>query len=175
MNDKMKILVMLNDEFKRWEELLARLTEKQAAQKLLPSDWSIKDNMAHLMAWQQRTIAREQAALHDRAPEFPKWPESLDPNADDVDKINAWIYETNRERPWSSVYRDWRAGYLRFLELAQAVPENDLLDPVRYAWLEGYSLAQILEASYDHHQEHLESLQTWLSQHGDINKNQQVS
>jgi len=30
----------------------------------------------------------------------------------------------------------------------------------------GYSLAFILVASYDHHQEHLEKLLAWLTEHG---------
>ena len=31
----------------------------------------------------------------------------------DLDQINAWIYETYREQPWSSVHHDWREGFLR--------------------------------------------------------------
>jgi hypothetical protein len=42
--------------------------------------------------------------------------------------------------------------------LAEQISERDLLDSSRYAWLEGYSLALVLRASYDHHQEHLEKL-----------------
>jgi hypothetical protein len=168
MNDKKQILKMLKEEFNRWEELLASMSEAQITNPQLPSNRSIKDVMAHLWAWQQRSIARMEAALHNREPEFPKWPEALDPEPEgEPDELNAWIYETNREKPWSRVYGDWRAGFLRFLELGEAIPEKDLLDPGRYPWLEGLPLSAVLLGSYaHHHQEHFEPLLAWLRQHG---------
>ncbi len=62
MNMKQHILAAVREEFDRWEELLASLSEEQITALLLLSIWSIKDVMAHLMAWQQRYIARVQAA-----------------------------------------------------------------------------------------------------------------
>ena len=159
MNDKQQILTALREEFNRWEALLASMSETQIAGPSSPTNWSIKDVVAHLRAWQQRSIARMEAALHNREPEFPRWPETLNPDSeDDTDQINAWIYETNREKPWPSVYRDWREGFQRFLELGEAIPEKDLLDVGRYPWLAGRPLSFILVASCEHHQEHLE----WL-------------
>lgn len=167
MNDKKQILTMLKEEFNRWEELLAGMSEAQIIAPHLPDNLSIKDVIAHLRAWQQRSIARLEAALLNREPEFPDWPAGLDPEADDVDQINAWIYETYREQPWSRVYRDWREGFLRFLELGEAIPEKDLLEAGRYPWLEGHPLSSILLGSYEHHQEeHLEPLLAWIDQHG---------
>ena len=159
---------MLNEEFNRWEELLASMTEEQITAPRLPSNLSIKDVIAHLWAWQQRSIARMEAALHNREPEFPRWPETLHPDTEDSpDQTNAWIYETYREKPWPSVYGDWKAGFLRFMELGEAVPEKDLLDPGRFAWLDGQPLSLVLLSSYEHHHiEHLEPLLAWLRQKG---------
>ena len=75
---------------------------------------------------------------------------------DNVDGINGWFYETYRDQPWSSIHRDWRDGFLRFLELGAAITERDLLDSSRYPWLHDYPLALVLVASYEHHQEHLD-------------------
>ena len=172
MNDKDHILTTLREEFDRWEALLAGLSEEQIVAPQLPDGWSIKDVIAHLRAWQQRSIARLEAALLDRAPEFPQWPAGLDPEPQgQPHQVNAWMYETNRDRPWASIHGDWRAGFLRFLELGQAIPEKDLLDAGRYPWMEGYTLAFILQASYEHHQEHeehLEPLLARLRQRGDL-------
>ena len=73
--DKTHILIMLQEEFTRWEDLFTSLTEEQITARQLPSQWTIKDVVAHLMAWQQRSIARVEAALLDREPVFPGWPE----------------------------------------------------------------------------------------------------
>jgi len=82
------------------------------------------------------------------------------------DEINAWIYETYRGLPWDQVYTKWRNGYQRFLELGGGISERDLLDYGIYPWMESYPLANVLLASYDHHQEHLEKLQAWLQENG---------
>jgi hypothetical protein len=167
MNMKEHILTALREQFDRWEKLLASLSEEQITAPHPPSTWSTKDEIAHLRAWQQRSIARLEAAQVDREPVFPRWPAELNPDSEDnTDQINAWIYETFREQPWSKAHPDWRAGFLRFLELGQVFPEKDLLDEGKYPWLEGRPLAFILLSSYDHHQEHLEKSIAWLREHG---------
>lgn len=168
MHDKHQTLTTLRAEFNRWEELLATLSEEQISTPLLPSSWSIKDVIAHLWAWQQRSIARLEAALLDSEPEFPNWPADLDPEpAGQPHQVNAWIYETYREQPWSSIHGNWREGFLRLLELGEAIPEEDLLEPGRYSWLEGQPLSFILQASYGHHhEEHFKPLLARLQQHG---------
>jgi len=169
MKDKTQIITLLREDFNRWEELLAGMSEDQISAPHLPANLSIQDVIAHLMAWQQRSISRLEAALLNREPEFPSWPAELDPEAEDVDQTNTWIYKTYHEQPWSNVHRDWREGFLRFLELGEAIPEKDLLDTGRYPWMEGQPLSFVLLGSSEHHQQdHLEPLLAWLRQHGNM-------
>ena len=164
---KNHILAALREEFAHWEAVLASMSEEQIAAPLKPSDLSIKDEIAHLWAWQQRSIARMEAALHNREPELPQWLPMVDPaDEGNTDQVNAWIYATHRERPWLEVYQDWRSGFLRLVALGEEMPEPALLDSSRFAWLEGHALAFVLIATYDHHQEHLENVivQTGLRQ-----------
>ncbi len=167
IKDKPQILNMLREELDRWEELLAGLSEEYITNPQLPSGLSIKDVITHLWAWQARSIARLEAAVEGREPRYPEWPAELDPETEDVDKLNDWIFETYRDKPWPEVYRNWKDGFQRFLELGQAIPEDDLFDTEKYDWLDGYSLADVLLGSYEHHHdEHLETLQAWLGDHG---------
>jgi hypothetical protein len=173
MNDKKQILTKLKEEFDRWEEILSGLSDEQITAPHLPAGWSIKDVLAHLWAWQQRSIARMEAALHGREPKFPSWPAEFDPEAEgQPHQLNTWLYETNREKPWSQVYSDWRAGFLRFLELGQAIPEKDLLEPGRYAWLAVHPLSLVLTASCEHHAEHRGWLLDWFDQQGNASRPQ---
>lgn len=163
MNDKAQMLRMLSEEFNRWEELLASLSEEQINVSLTPSIFSIKDTLAHLRAWQQISIARLEAAQLNKEPVLPDWAAGFDPDEEDADPLNARIYETFRQQPWSRVYQDWRDGFLRFLELAEQIPENDFLDEEKYPWMKGYSLLSVLQGSYEHHHiDHLEPLLAWL-------------
>jgi hypothetical protein len=167
MNMKEHILTALREQFGRWEELLASLSEGQITAPSFDFNWSIKDVVAHLWAWQQISIARMEAGVLDREPEYPKWILSLGEDwEEDANLVNALTFETNHEKPWSEIYQNWKNGFLRFLELGNQISERDLLDGDRHSWLKGYSLAFILVASYDHHQEHLEKLVAWLREHG---------
>ena len=167
MNMKEHILAALREQFNNWEKLLVSISNEQIITPHFDYNWSIKDVIAHLWAWQQISIARMEAARQDREPEFPKWIVSLDEDwEDNADRVNALTFETNHEKSWSEVHQNWRKGFRRFLELGDKISEKDLLDGDRYPWLKGYSLAFILVASYDHHQEHLEKLLTWLQEHG---------
>jgi hypothetical protein len=167
MNMKEHILSALTEQFSHWEELLASLGDEQITAPHFDFSWSIKDVVAHLWAWQQISIARMEAAVLNREPEFPKWSaQSGGDWEENANQTNAWIFETYHDQPWPEVHQNWREGFLRFLDLAEPISEKDLLDGNRYAWLKGYSLAFILVASYDHHQEHLEKLAAWLQEHG---------
>lgn len=161
MNMKDHILAALQECYQAWEKMLSGQDETHLTTPFEPGGWSVKDEVAHLMAWQQRSIARLEAAHNDREPQFPTWDAQADPEslgATDTDRTNAWIYAHYRDWTWLQVYRAWREGFSRFLALGAGIPEPDLLSANRYPWLENHSMAFILEASYDHHQEHYEKL-----------------
>jgi hypothetical protein len=163
---KEHILAALREQFESWEEFLASLNEEQITAPHFDHAWSIKDVIAHLWVWQQISIARMESGVQAREPEYPKWIMVLGEGwEEDADRVNALTFERNHEKPWSEVYQNWRKGFLQFLELGNEISERDLLDGDRYPWLKGYSLAFILVASYDHHQEHLEKLVDWLQEH----------
>lgn len=163
MNMKEHILAALREQFDSWGKLLDGLSEEQITASHFDLDWSVKDVMAHLWAWQQISIARLEGGVHDREPEFPKWVADIGEDwEEDANRVNALTFETHHKKPWSEIYENWKNGFLRFLEIGGKISERDLLDGDRYSWLKGYSLAFILVASYDHHQEHIEKLQTGL-------------
>src|SRR5512142_2287421 len=115
MPTKQELLISLRDELTRWEKLLGRLSEGQITARELPGGLSVKDVVAHLWAWQQLSIARLEAARQGRTPHFPLEPAGPDPDVEEnLDRINAWIHESNLARPWADVHRDWHAGFTRF-------------------------------------------------------------
>ena len=158
MNNKKQSLELLEDIFHRWERLLASMSDEQFTDPQQSSALSIKDEVAHLWAWQQRSVARIEAFLNHSEPQYPEWPGTPDPDTGDVDEVNAWIYETNRNKPWSKVHEDWREQFQRLLQLVENVPKEDLVAPARYAWMEGYPLSATLEGTYEHHEEHIDDL-----------------
>jgi hypothetical protein len=170
MDGKEYWIGLLRDEYDRWEDLLGRMTEANLVDPRLPGDLSIKDVVAHLWAWQQRSIARMEAAIENREPEFLGWPQDFNVDAEEyINQINAWIYENNRYKPWAQVHKEWKEGFLRFLELSEVISDEDMQDPGEFAWLDGQPLLLVLQGSYDHHhEEHFVPLMEWLTSHNSL-------
>jgi len=169
MNEKEKTLVELRDIFNRWQELLASLSAEQITAPLLQSTWSVKDVVAHMWAWQQASIARAEAALNDKKPNYPEWWDIMGPDPEeDVDRTNAYLYKINRDKSWPRVFADWKAQFSRYLELTSQIPEIDLIEPGRYAWMGRYALSASLMGSLDHHREHFDPVSTWLHEQGNL-------
>lgn len=168
MTDSGQMLTKLKEEFKRWENVLGSLSEAQATTSRLSNGWSVKDLTAHLMAWQQVSVARLEAARLNQEPELPEWLARADPDEEDVDPINARIDETYREKSWPWVHQQWRDGFVRVLTLAEAIPEDDFSNK-EYPWLKGHSLLDVLQGSYEHHHEdHWQPLLTWVNQRENV-------
>lgn len=163
--EKRELVAMHTSELEAWERLLAGLSAAQIKNSLLPGGLAVKDVVAHLGAWQARTVARLEAAAQGRAPQFPDWPVELDEAESPVavDRANAWILEANRDRPWPAVHQAWHTGFVRFLELLRAVPEADLRPGGSLAWLAEYQSLEGYPGFLDyHHAEHRAQLETWL-------------
>ena len=159
MNMKNHILAALREQFEDWENQLAKLTEQEITSPRFDLDWSIKDVIAHLWSWQQISIARMEGGQLNHEPKLPAWiTDSVANWEEDADKVNALTFTTQHQKSWPEVHQNWKDGFNHFIQLGSVISEKDLLDTDKYLWLKGYSLAFILIASYDHHQEHLEKL-----------------
>jgi hypothetical protein len=160
MSNKRELLADLRAEFHSWENVLADKNEAEITARRHAGDWSISDVIGHLRAWQQVSVARLEAALLNIEPDFPAWLEGADPffAEDHVEDFNARIYAACRDQSWSSLRRDWREGFLRLIESAEAIPEEAMFDAERYVWLKGYALSAVLQGTCEHNREHLESL-----------------
>ena len=163
---KQQVIADLDRIYRRWQALVAGLSDAQKAAHLEPSFWTVKDVIAHLWFWQQASVARMEAALKDTQPAFPDWWEKFGPDPEeDVDRTNAWNYAQNRDKAWSQVYANWNNQFQRYMSLVKLVIEQDLLGVGRFAWMGKYRLVDSTLGSYGHHQEHYDSLVTWLKEH----------
>ncbi len=166
MSEKQEILDELAEIYNRWQVLLASLSEEQIQQTLSPSTWTVKDVVAHLWAWQQASVARMDAAVHNHAPNYPAWwlQRAPDPE-EDLDGTNALIYQICKDKPWKQAVADWSSQFMHYLELTRQISEKDLLQAGRYAWMGKYAIADSAKGSLDHHKEHYETLTEWLKEH----------
>lgn len=153
------LLSGLQSEFSRWHALIASLSEEQLSAPIQANGWSVQDVLAHLHNWQRVSIARLEAAREQREPVYPTWTEGQPPDAEEnLNNYNERIYRASHELPAPAVYLAWKSGFLHFLELAEAIPEADLLESGKFAWMDGYALITVLKGTLEHHREHYDGL-----------------
>ncbi len=145
------------------ERVVAEAGEARMEQPGSFGEWTFKDLIAHLTGWRQTTAARLEAGLRGEEPVFP-WPDHLD-EEDDLDEINRWFYETNRDKPLAAVLRESRETFERVARAIAALPEDDLLEPGRFPWLGEHALGPaVVRGTLGHyHEEHEPDIRAWLA------------
>lgn len=156
---KDELLKNLHEEQARWEALLDQIGEAHMDEPGVAEDWSIKDIVAHLTGWRQRTVMRLQTAQRGAGEPLPPWPAHLQTD----DEINDWIYESNRYRSVHEVLTASRQTFQQLVSAITALPEAELLDPQRFTWLEGEPLSAASLFSH-FHEEHEPDMRAWLAQ-----------
>ncbi len=161
---KSELLAQIERERTFWEQLVAEVGEEHMLEPGATGDWTFKDVVAHLNGWRSKTLARLEAVRSGQIPAPPPWPAHLN-EEDDVEEINAWIYQANGDRPLREVLDEYQRSFSAMRDGVSALSERDLTERGRYDWLEGEALAAVLTASFGHlHEEHEPALRDWLDQ-----------
>jgi hypothetical protein len=81
-----------------------------------------------------------------------------------MDALNAQFYQENKSRPLNEVLTDFHTSYQHIMNFVQAMPEEDLISPNRFAWSKGEPLWQAIAGdTYEHYREHKAQIQEWLA------------
>lgn len=148
------------------EALLSDAGEAGLERPGAAGDWTLRDVIAHLNGWRERTLLRLEAAAAGRDPAPPPWPSDLDGDSeDDVDTINLWFYERSRDRSADEVVAESWTQLARMRALVGEIAAQDLFTPGRYAWLGSHSLADVPLGSLEHfYEEHVPMLRAWQAE-----------
>src|SRR5262245_60098983 len=157
--NKAELLSGLQEEYQNWQALLDEIGPARMDQPGVAGPWSIKDIVAHLTGWRRRTVARLQAVQHGEPEPPPPWPAHLQTD----DEINAWIYESNHERPVQEVLADSHQLFQQLLAAIEGLPDEVLIDPGRHLpWLQGHPFSAG-EFFAHFHEEHEPEMRAWLA------------
>ncbi len=124
--------------------------------------WSLKDELTHVVAWQLNALARLAALIHaEPVPDFS-----------DYEKINRAIYDTNRDRLLAEIVAEGDRAQADFVALIQSVPADDLAQLARFSDQEPRSFAaQIMGSGFEHPVAHYAD---FYRRHGDLAKATQL-
>jgi hypothetical protein len=163
--NKSDLLNWLQEEYRQWEALLERIDPLQMDHVGVTSQWSFKDMLAHLIPDNRRLVASLQAIRRNEPEPPPPWPVHLQTD----DEINAWIYETNRERSVRQILDESHQMFQQLFTAVKELPDDVKVDTVRQGE-RMYHLVRLgdqrIQPGYffDHfHDDHEHDVRAWLS------------
>ena len=163
--NKSELLNWLQEEHQQWDALLERIGPTHMDQAGVNSQWSFKDMIAHLIPDGLRSIASLQALQRKEPEPPPPWPAHLQND----DEINAWIYQTNRERSVRQILDESHQMFQQLFTVVKELPDDVKIDTVHQGERIYYFLHlgdQHVQPGYffDHfHDDHEQDVHAWLT------------
>lgn len=119
--------------------------------------WSVKDTLAHLVAWESEVVTALNRVQNKRMPGILK--------IDDIDEWNAEQYRVNVRRPLGAVLADFEGVHRMLRQMVADFDERLLTDRRRYRWMEGEPLWALIEENVIlHEREHADEIALWRQQ-----------
>ncbi len=144
---KDSLLTAIEAEHQKLETMLKTLTEDQMTQAGVCEQWSVKDILAHLYAWQQMMLGWYRAGAQGKDVKTPaadlKWSETP--------ILNQRIYEQYRDMPLKQVKKKFADSHAETLALMKSIPEKELVTPKFYAWTKSSTLLSYFVSSTSSH------------------------
>jgi len=157
---KHELLEVINQSWAELNEIIDNLSEEQLLQPEAMDDWSFKDIMAHITAWEWLAMDRIHAA---QTGESLKYPEI---KSDDFANVfNADTFEKNKDRPLSEVVDDFHKAHAGFLAQIEALDEKILPEKLPFDWAGNLTYQVLISANtHWHFAEHVEASEKWLAE-----------
>ena len=146
-----ELMAELDREWASIERICFSLTEADMLAHRVSGEWSVKDILVHLSAWEKYLLDRLSYVMTGMKPQYPvmtTW--------DDVHHFNAQVYEENKDRPLASVVIEFRSLYRGVMTVLDALSDELLDQAYSYDFPDdSLNLLQLIRANTcDHFREH---------------------
>jgi hypothetical protein len=146
---KDEILDALENERENLLEAIDGMTPEEMEQPGPGDEWSVKDILIHLSAWEAELVKLLWQAKQGQRPSTVHFSNI------DVDTLNREWYLAYKDRPLERVLPDFEAVRKQTIRRVESFSDKDLNDEQRFPWLEGTPLWEwIANDSYGHEAEH---------------------
>jgi hypothetical protein len=151
MSTKDELLSEFDREWAKIERTCASMGEAQMCAPGLQGEWSMKDILAHISAWEKFFLDRMGYVMTGHHPQYPSMQ-----TEEDVRRFNAQVYEENKDRPLTSVVIEFRSLYQGVLTVIQALNDEQLSQPYTYDFAADHiTLLDLIRANTtEHYRQH---------------------
>lgn len=150
---KAKLLELSQAERQRFTALIGTLSQAQILQPGVQGQWSVKDIVAHLTAWEERMV-RWLNQMRRGETAFDDWKE--------IDVLNAEAFEERKDWSLERVLADSERSFSQAIELVQSIPEAEWLAEAQFPWGQGYLWHLVAANMFWHYPEHTWAIRVWL-------------
>ena len=158
---KAHILKRLQAERRHLEQNLAALSPEDMLRPGVVGEWSVKDVLAHLADWEAHMLVWVETARRGDPVEGP----DPDLNWRRFDLFNQRIYEAHRDQSLDDVLEYFRSAHRRFMDMVEAMPEDEMLPPSRYPFTEQGAIYDWLGAYAAHDLWGKTEIRKWMKAH----------
>nr|MBN1228959.1 ClbS/DfsB family four-helix bundle protein [Anaerolineae bacterium] len=142
--------------------LLSAIEGLTAEQMCMPGAvgyWSVKDVLAHLVAWETELVTALYQLDSKRAPSVVE--------IEDIYGWNEEIYHMNARRPLEAILEDLEGVHKALVKNVEALNTRQLMDNRSFKWMEGEPLWYLIEETATlHEREHAEEILAWREENG---------
>jgi hypothetical protein len=146
-------------ERKLLEDVLASIDPQDYLEPVFEGDWSIKDMLAHIVAWEQRMITWVGQAAEGILPDMPG-------NDQEVELLNSQSYHQDKDLPLDQVLQAFERSYPQALSVAENTPEEVLFTKDLFEARENPFWITVGANTSWHYKEHREALERHLASRG---------
>ena len=146
--DRTSLFIDLYAGRERLRAALASLPEPALLDRV-EDEWTRKDVIAHIGAWEHRFVDLLERLRRG------EWPEE----EVETDELNARMFENDRDRAIRDVLHRETADWDRFVAAVEGMTDAELFDPRAFGWTQGDPFVAWVRANANEHiDEHLEQL-----------------
>jgi hypothetical protein len=144
---KVDLLKDIQTERRQLEKMLSTLAEEDMLQPGVVGEWSVKDILAHLVAWEQLFLGWYAAGVQGKIPET----QPVEMSKSKIDALNQTIYAQYCRHSLADVLVIFHSSYQGIQTALQAITEEEMLTPGRYAWTGKWLLVDFIAGNTCNH------------------------
>jgi hypothetical protein len=144
---KESLLRDIQQEHQRLDDLINGISPQLLIEPGVIGEWSIKDIMAHLAAWEQLFLDWYRSGLLGETPQIPApgitWKQ--------LGKLNRMIYEAHSSQGLDEIKQEFATSYRTIVQEITKMSEEMISTPGYFSWTNGYNLQGYIRANTVNH------------------------
>jgi hypothetical protein len=156
---KAELLKDIQVERRQLEKTLAVLSKEDLIQPGMIGEWSVKDVLSHLAAWEQLFLIWYESGLQGRIPD----PNPVGMSTKAIDALNRQIFNQYRQHSLEDVLAKFQSSYEQIYGAILLIPEEEMFTVEGYAWTGKLTLADYIAGNTCNHYHWAKTkIRTWL-------------